>query len=132
MRIDSPIIFFDGVCNLCNGFVDFLIRRDTQKKLSFASLQGETARENLPSEKIKSLSSVILWDNGVIYEESAAVLRVFFYLGGCWKLFLIFHVVPQALRDFVYRWVAKNRYHWFGQKETCRLPTDQEKSRFLD
>jgi predicted DCC family thiol-disulfide oxidoreductase YuxK len=128
---DRQIIFFDGVCNLCNAFVDFLIKRDKDQNFFFAPLQGETARRKLPEGQPASLSSVVLWNQGEILEKSDAALMILQQLGGLWWLMRVFWVVPSFLRDLVYDFVAANRYRFFGKRETCRLPTPEERARFL-
>lgn len=128
---DRQIIFFDGVCNLCNAFVDFLIRRDKDQIFSFAPLQGETARHKLPDGQPARLSSVVLWNQGQILEKSDAALMILQQLGGPWWFMRVFWILPSFLRDFVYDLIAANRYRLFGKRETCRLPTPEEKARFL-
>jgi predicted DCC family thiol-disulfide oxidoreductase YuxK len=128
---DRQIIFFDGVCNLCNSFVDFLIRRDHDQAFSFAPLQGETARQKLPADKLARLNSVVLWNQGQILEKSDAALTVLQQLGGLWWFMRVFWIAPAFLRDLVYDLIAANRYRFFGKRETCRLPTPEEKARFL-
>ena len=129
----QTIVFFDGVCHLCNGFVDFVITRDRLKRLQFAPLQGETARRLLGDEDRSALASVIVWENGKISRESAAIARVFSSLGGGWSVLgRAMSLVPLSLRNVVYRWVAKNRYAWFGERDVCRLPTAEERGRLLD
>lgn len=128
---DRQIIFFDGLCNLCNAFVDFLIKRDKDLNFSFAPLQGETARQKLPAGQPAKLNSVVLWNQGEILEKSDAALMILQQLGGLWWLMRVFWVVPAFLRDLVYDFVAANRYRFFGKRETCRLPTPEEKARFL-
>lgn len=127
---ERQIIFFDGVCNLCNAFVDFLIARDKDQLFHFAPLQGETARARLPADAL-SLRSVVLWNQGERLEKSDAALMILQQLGGIWWLSRIFWVVPGFLRDLVYDFVAANRYGFFGKRETCRLPSPEEKARFL-
>ncbi len=125
------VVFFDGVCNLCNGFVDFLIRRDRRGTLRFASLQGETAAKLLPDPVRSGLSSVVLWRDGQLLRESNAALVAITLLGWPWKVLGALLVVPPPLRDFIYRWIADNRYTWFGKRETCRMPSPEEKDRLL-
>lgn len=128
----SIIIFFDGVCGLCNRFVDFLLRRDTQAVFLFAPLQGETAHRLLSKNDTETLGSIVFWEQGRTFRRSAAVVRVLWKLGGVWAcLGWGLWIVPKPLRDLGYNLVAANRYRLFGKKETCRLPTPQERSRFL-
>jgi predicted DCC family thiol-disulfide oxidoreductase YuxK len=128
----TPILYFDGVCNLCNSFVDALLRREQRRQgavpgLRFASLQGQTAATRVPAEFRRDMKSLVYESApGVFLTESGAALRV---LGGFWKVFLL---VPPFIRNAVYRQVAANRYALFGKRDTCRLPTPAERSRFLD
>ncbi len=124
------ILFFDGVCNLCNGFVDFLIHRDSN--LLFAPLQGKAAQQYLPKEFTQSMPSVVLWSEGNIKIKSDGALAVLGELGGVWVLMKVFWLVPKFLRDMVYDFVAHNRYRMFGKRDTCRLPTAEERERFLE
>lgn len=128
------IVFFDGVCGLCNRFVDFLIARDSKSKLSFAPLRGETAKRLLgkdgPQEAV--LLTVILIDSKGMHVKSDAAIRTLSHLGGVWHLAALFYLVPRPLRDLVYDWVARNRYSWFGKRESCRLPAPAERARFFD
>jgi predicted DCC family thiol-disulfide oxidoreductase YuxK len=125
------ILYFDGNCNLCNGWVDFLISRDHQGKIKFASLQSEFAKKNLPKEYTENLHTLVFVKDGVVNFKSNAAIRVLAELGGAWPLVKIFLLVPLCVRNFLYRFVARNRYKWFGRRETCRLPTPQERDRFL-
>jgi predicted DCC family thiol-disulfide oxidoreductase YuxK len=114
--------------------VKFAIKRDRKKKLRFASLQGETAKRLLQENgiNITSLSSVILIDNGKVYTQSSAALRMYKYLDGGWKLFYGFIILPKFIRDFFYNIIARNRYKWFGKKESCMVPPADCKERFLE
>jgi predicted DCC family thiol-disulfide oxidoreductase YuxK len=126
------IIYFDGICNLCNGFVDFIIRQDSEKKFYFASLQGLTAQKELQPQDL-GLGSVILSVNGKIFKKSQAVLMILNDLGPTLKIISILgSYLPIGVCDFIYDFVAKNRYRFFGKKETCRLPTPDERAHFLD
>jgi predicted DCC family thiol-disulfide oxidoreductase YuxK len=131
-EIPSSIVFFDGVCNLCNALVDFLVRHDRRHVLRFASLQGNTARELLGPGAGENLSSVVFYQNGSISTESLAVIRILSRLGGPWGLLSLLRVIPSFLRDPIYGFVARNRYRWFGKRETCRLPSPDERALFLD
>ncbi|AHI06153.1 hypothetical protein BDW_08265 [Bdellovibrio bacteriovorus W] len=126
------IIFFDGVCHLCNHFVDSVISKDSQHQFSFAPLQGNTAKELLSPEDQSRLESVVLWVNGKTYYKSAAVIQILSGLGGPYKLFAVGKVIPRILRDPLYDIVAKNRYAWFGERNSCRLPEPHERQYLLD
>jgi predicted DCC family thiol-disulfide oxidoreductase YuxK len=130
--LDKQVIFFDGVCNLCNFFVDFVVKRDAEEKFRFAPLQGETAKRTLPESQRANLRTVVLWNQGQHFQRSDAALMVLQQLGGLWGALRIFWAVPRPIRDFIYLLVARNRYFLFGKRETCRLPTPAERARFLD
>ena len=134
MLYDSRVIFFDGVCNFCNYWVNFVIKRDRKKKLKFTTLQGETAKQLLPQYHINpsSLSSVILIDKGKAYTQSSAAIRICKYLNGGWKLFYGLIIIPKLIRDYFYIIVARNRNKWFGKKNECMAPTPEIRERFLD
>lgn len=129
----AAIVLFDGVCNLCSGSVQFLLKRDRAGRLRFASLQSDAGRSLLAEHglPVDSLRSVVLVEDGRAWQESSAALRIARHLPGAWKLLRVFAAVPRPLRDAVYRWIARNRYRWFGKAETCWLPTPEVKSRFL-
>lgn len=127
------IVLFDGVCNMCNGYVNFLIDRDHRKILKFASLQSTVAKENLENFGVDNtyLSSIIVIKNNSVYKNSRAILEIFLSLGGVYKVLYCFIVIPRFIRDFIYKIIAKNRYKWFGVSDTCRMPTDDIRERFL-
>ncbi|WP_413291301.1 thiol-disulfide oxidoreductase DCC family protein [Bdellovibrio sp. HCB337] len=125
------MIFFDGICHLCNHFVDAIITRDKLKQFQFAPLQGETAKKILTSEEISRLDSIVLVENEHKYQSSEAVLRILIKLGGPYRLFYVAWLIPAPLRDALYSWIARHRYAWFGQSNSCRLPTPEEKDRLL-
>ncbi|MBK7946249.1 MAG: DUF393 domain-containing protein [Flavobacteriales bacterium] len=127
----SRIIFFDGVCGLCNRFVDRLLAADTRGSFRFATLQGTTANQLLPDGMAAALESVVYIRDGVILQRSDAALRALIDLGGWRKGYGLLLIVPRFTRDAVYAWVASNRYKWFGKHDTCRLPTPEERERFL-
>ncbi len=129
---EALILYFDGVCGLCNTAVDFVLARDTLQRFRFAPLQGESARQNLLARDWERLDTLVLNTSQGQYRRSAAVVRILWNLPGIWPyvgagLWLI----PGPLRDLGYRWVSANRMEWFGQKATCRMPTPQERERFL-
>jgi predicted DCC family thiol-disulfide oxidoreductase YuxK len=129
----SNIILFDGVCNLCNSSVQFVIRHDKGAKFKFASLQSEFGQKILREEQlpVDDLRSFILIENGKVYTRSTAALRVAKKLGGAWPLLYGFIIVPRFIRDAVYDLIARNRYKWFGKQEACWVPTPELKNRFL-
>jgi predicted DCC family thiol-disulfide oxidoreductase YuxK len=127
------IILFDGVCNLCNQSVKFIIKRDSSAYFKFASLQGEIGQSLLKKYGLKDdLDSFIVIENQKAYVKSSAALLVCSKLDGAWKMVKIFRILPPLFRDFLYDLVAKNRYKWFGKEESCLLPSPEWKQRFLD
>ncbi|MFD0940667.1 thiol-disulfide oxidoreductase DCC family protein [Pedobacter boryungensis] len=128
-----PVIFFDGVCNLCNGAVQFTIKRDSNNIFRFASLQSEYAAEKIAPFNItpENLDSFILLEDDKVYQRSTAALRVVKKLGGLWPLLYGFIIIPRFIRDAVYNYIAKNRYKWFGKQESCWVPTPDLKEKFL-
>lgn len=125
------IIFFDGVCPVCNGFVDYVLKKDSKNYFQFSSLQSEFTKSHLDPQH-QSLDTVILMENEQVYLKSTAVLRILLQLGGHWTALAIFaSVIPRVIRDMIYDLVAKNRYRVFGKYETCRMPTAEEKARFI-
>lgn len=135
MDIDKKdkIILFDGVCNLCNGAVTFIIKRDKNNLFKFATLQSDIAEELL-IDKLSDkelLDSIVLIENGKQYTKSSAALRIAKNLSGAYPLLYIFMVIPKFLRDWVYSIIAKNRYKWFGKRDACMIPTPELKKKFL-
>lgn len=124
------IIFFDGVCGLCNAFVDFVMARDRGGFFRFATLQGETAAERLGPDR-GDLRTVVLIEGPVHYHKSEAALRIIAGLGGAWSAARLMLLLPRGLRDRGYDFVAAHRYRWFGKKDACRMPTAGELARFL-
>jgi predicted DCC family thiol-disulfide oxidoreductase YuxK len=131
--IDKPIIFFDGICNLCNSSVQFIIKRDTNNLFLFSSLQSDAAKDILLQYKLENydLSSIILLEDGVMYQKSTAILKIARKLTGISKYFYVFKITPTFIRDGIYTFIAKNRYKWFGKRASCMLPSTALKSRFL-
>ena len=130
----QSIILFDGVCNLCNSAVQFIIKRDKKNCFSFASLQSAQGQQilsqyNLPS---KDLNSFVLIENGKPYTRSTGALKVMKKLNGLWPLLYSLKIIPKFIRDRIYKWIARNRYKWFGKKNECMIPTPQLKARFLN
>jgi predicted DCC family thiol-disulfide oxidoreductase YuxK len=127
------VVYFDGVCNLCNASVDFLISRDRHRRLRFASLQSDAGQNMLRRNRLPSdaFDTFLLEKNGSVFTRSTAAIYTLAMLGGIFKFTRVFLLVPRPLRDVIYSWVARNRYRWFGKKETCRLPTPEERALFL-
>jgi len=126
-------ILFDGVCNLCSGFVVFTIKRDPDAKFKFASLQSNEG-ENFQKEfgiDPDNIKTMVLVENDNYYIKSDAVLRIFKHLDGMWFILYYLIYIPRPIRNFVYDLVANNRYRWFGKKDVCMLPTPELKKRFL-
>ena len=132
MIASSKTILFDGVCNYCNRMVNFVIRRDKKDKFRFAALQSSVGGYLRNNYKVpEAVDSFIYVEDGKVYLYSTAALRVCRHLGGLWPLMMIFIIVPKFIRDGIYKWVAKNRYVWFGKKDSCMVPTAEVRARFL-
>jgi predicted DCC family thiol-disulfide oxidoreductase YuxK len=129
---EKPIIFFDGVCGLCSAVVDFVMAIDKKGVHLFTPLQGETAQELLTPHERKDLDSIIVYQNGRKLKKSEAVFQIFKNIGGAWGLLGVLSILPRFITDAGYGLIARYRYKLFGKKETCRLPTPQERKRFLD
>ena len=130
---DKSIILFDGVCNLCNSSVNFIIKNDKKQTFLFASLQSDAAKEILlqfSSKKI-DFKSILLIKNGIIYDKSTAVLLITKQLSNYYKFLYGLIIIPAFMRDFVYNFIAKHRYNWFGKEEACMIPSASLKNRFL-
>jgi len=128
---DKPVIFFDGVCVLCNGFADFILKWDKKKFFYLAPLQGAHAKKALHQKYYTDLDSIIYLKGKKVHTKSDAILNILLDLGGFWEICLILFVFPKFLRDFIYRHIANKRYKWFGEKDLCRIPLPHEKNRFL-
>ena len=133
-EVSKPVILFDGVCNYCNSMVNFIIRQDKQNKFLFAPLQSATAQQLLRQYGLPStdFDSFVLIDRQKARLRSSAALHVFSKLPWYWKWSQIFWIVPPFLRNAVYDLIARNRYRWFGKKDSCMIPTPELKARFLN
>ena len=130
---ENPIVLFDGICNYCNAMVNFAIRNDKKAILKFAPLQSEAGRGLKEKYQIKpDIDSIIFIDQEKVYTYSDAALRIAKYLRWPAKALYAFMIVPKFIRQPFYKWVAKNRYNWFGKKETCMVPGPGVRARFLD
>ena len=127
------MVLFDGVCNLCNGSVQFIIARDSAAHFHFAALDSEAARRVLDEVAVSGPlpDSVVLIDHGRVYTRSTAALRIAQGLAFPWPLISALMVVPRPLRDLLYDWIARHRYRWFGKRDACMLPTPGIRQRFL-
>ena len=134
MNEERPVIFFDGICNLCNRIVQFVIKKDKKKQFRFASLQGKAGQEILKKFNLLSddFNSFIVLEGDKIYTRSTAALRMLKKMSGGWHLFYGFIIIPKFIRDAVYNWIARNRYKWYGKRNECMAPTPELKERFLD
>lgn len=126
------IILFDGECNFCDQSVQFIIKRDPKEHFKFASLQSKIGKDllnkfNTPVE----IDSIVLIEGNHCYFKSSAALRICKKLNGLWKILYLLLVIPKPFRDFFYEILAKNRYKWFGKRESCRIPSSEERKRFL-
>ncbi|EKN89428.1 PF04134 family protein [Leptospira interrogans str. 2003000735] len=130
----DPIVFFDGICNLCNSVVLFFLDRNRKGNLKFVSLQSMAA-ERILGKKVglnDSPSSILFLEDGILYQKSNAILKISAHLCFPWNIFPLFKWVPGCIRDYIYDWIARNRYRWFGRLEICRIPDPSLKHRFLD
>ncbi len=129
-----PLILFDGVCNLCNGVVKLVIRQDKKAYFKLAALQSKAGQQFLQQHQLpqKDFETFLLIQNGKIYQQADAALLVAKHFSWYWQWLQFFWLVPRPLRNAVYRFVARNRYRWFGKKEACMIPTPAIKNRFLE
>ncbi len=130
---NHPILLFDGVCNLCNGAVRFIIERDSAAAFRFASLQSEAAKQLLGQfpEAPRDISTIVLIEHNRLYTKSDAALRAARHLPGAWPALYGLIIIPRPIRNAAYDWIARNRYQWFGKKDQCMIPTPELKERFL-
>ena len=128
------IVIFDGICNFCNGSVNFIIKRDPKGVFSFAPMQSEIAQELMQKHKIEKeeLDTFLLFKNGSVYDRSDAALEITRNLTGFWHLFQIFKILPKANRDGLYNLFARNRYALFGKRDSCMIPTPEIRKRFIE
>lgn len=129
----SGVILFDGVCNFCDGTINFILDRDRKQFYKFAANQSEAGREVLAKYGIKAetIDTLIVIEEGKVYTHSTGALRIARHLGKLWPVLSVFLIIPAPIRDVVYRFIARNRYKWFGVREACRVPTPEERARFL-
>ena len=127
------IVFFDGVCNFCNSSINFIIRHDKKNIFKFATLQSMHFKKLFLEEKENpTIDSVLYFEDGVLYRKSTAALRILKKLGGFYSTGYALIIIPRFIRDFVYDIIAKNRYQWFGKKESCMIPTAEVRAKFME
>jgi predicted DCC family thiol-disulfide oxidoreductase YuxK len=130
---ENPIVLFDGVCNYCNAMVNFVICNDKKAIFKFAPLQSDAGKQLKEKYKItREIDSVIFIENEKVYTYSDAAIRIAKHLGWPAKIFYGLLIVPKFIRQPVYKWIARNRYKWFGKKEACMVPTKDTRARFLE
>ncbi|MFC5283586.1 thiol-disulfide oxidoreductase DCC family protein [Pedobacter alpinus] len=126
------IILFDGVCNLCDGFVQRIIAADTKDYFRFASLQSDVAKDLLKNHpNLQDFKSIVYIENEKVYTKSSAAIKISSHLGFTWKILQMGYILPAFLRDGIYNIIAKNRYKWFGKKDQCMVPTPELRAKFL-
>lgn len=132
-NIKSPVLLFDGVCNLCNASVQWILKRDRKGVFKFAALQSDTGQMLLRQFGFseKNFDTVVLVADGRIFTRADAALEIVQRIGGLWSLLAVFKIIPRPIRNTIYDWVARNRYRWFGKKEECMLPRPEWKERFV-
>jgi predicted DCC family thiol-disulfide oxidoreductase YuxK len=129
----APILFFDGVCGLCNGVVDWIFAHDQAALIRFAPLQGQAAARWLSQADRDDLDSVVYRSGEKLFRRSDAIIEILFALGGLWRILgILLRIIPRPVRDFGYRLVARTRYRLFGHSASCRIPSKEERSRFFD
>ena len=128
----EAIVFFDGECKFCNSSVNFIIKQDIKRQFMFAPLQGKLAEELSITSIGKIHDSIVLFETGKIYKYSDAALRIASKLDGFFKIFYVFIIIPRFIRDLVYKFIANNRYKWFGKYDFCMVPEESIKNRFLE
>ena len=135
MKHNKQIILFDGVCNLCNGFVQWVIKRDRYDTFRFAPIQGKIGERLMRDHKIdpaKTDSIILIQPFSGYATRSSAVLKIGRAFGGIYRILFLLQIIPPFLRDIVYDWVAKNRYKWYGKRDKCMVPTPELRAKFLE
>ena len=124
--------FILSYCIMCNGFINFILEIDQSRVHRFSPLQGDAAKKHLPNKYIDNLHTTVLLKDGKIYSHTDAVLEILKDSGSIWSLAYVFKLIPKFIRDSIYRFVSKNRYQWFGESETCRMQSPEEKELFFE
>jgi predicted DCC family thiol-disulfide oxidoreductase YuxK len=130
--LKEPIVFYDGVCGLCQKGVQLILAEDVRGRMQLAPLQGETSTKLLNLPETDQYDTMILHEDGALFERSEAALRIAEILGGFWRLTAVLQWLPQETRDRLYDLVAENRYEWFGKLDACPVPSPEQRARFMD
>ena len=131
-KTKGPVVIFDGVCNLCNSTILFILRHDKRRVFSFSSLQSNYSKLLMAESELSGFpDSVILCENGEMYACSEAIIRIAEILGGFYGLAVVFRIIPKSIRDALYNFIAGHRYQWFGKRESCMIPDLRLSNRFL-
>lgn len=125
----KKIIYFDGICLLCNGLINFLLKHDKKAEFLFSTLQSDYSQKNIP---VQNLDTIYFQEGEVFYQKSDAILKIICGLGGMWEIFNLFWIVPKFLRDGVYNLVAYSRYKIWGKQQECRVLSESERARFIE
>jgi len=130
---NTAIILFDGVCNFCNTSVNKIIKHDKKNKFKFTALQSEAGKKLLQQHSIDAtkIDSIILIENNIVFIKSTAILKISKHLNGLYPLAFGFIIIPTFIRDAVYDFIARNRYKWWGKKDSCMIPTAEVREKFL-
>jgi len=128
---NSGILFYDGVCGMCNGLINFMLAEDKNQTLLFAPLQGKTAYKNVDSKYLVKLSTIVYQEKDKTYTETNAIIHALYAMGGIYKLAIVLKLIPKFIRDKVYLFISANRYNWFGKTETCQIPSLETRGRLL-
>lgn len=129
----TPLLLFDGICNLCNSSVQFILKRDRKEQISFASLQSDASKNKLLQYKLKNtdMSSIVFIEENRVYQKSTAIFRICTYLTWPWRFFSLARYLPVSFTDYLYDIIAKNRYKWFGKQDYCTTSMSKHKNRFI-
>ena len=129
----EKVIVFDGVCNFCNAFVNFVLERDSRGLFKFGTLQSQPAQDILTQLHLSTqdYETFLLLEHGKVFTKSTAALKIFRSLPGAWRWLYAFIIIPRPLRDMVYSFIARHRYQWMGKSDSCRVPTSNERTRFI-
>jgi predicted DCC family thiol-disulfide oxidoreductase YuxK len=133
MNYEKPVVFFDGVCNLCSSIVQFIIKHDRKEKFLFCALQSEKAKMilNNLNYNISLTDTIVLYEKGMLFTRSTATLKIIRRMKGLYPLLYIFIIIPKPLRNYAYNLIAKKRYKWFGKKDSCMVPIPELQNRFI-